>query len=278
MNKTIILGICILMAWPRLWAQSEEVKVVESDTTIISWRKKEYVIVKDEDGTHMSIQDREEERDEEGEIRHDPSEVGVFAFDLGLTNYYADGLIGTEAAVPDLALKTFKPGAHLGLHFLPTRVKLDRRGVLNLKTAITLDLNTYHFAEPITLLPNQEQLTYAKDTSLVFDKNKLTARYVQVPLMFNINTHPRTDKGLKISFGAYAGLLWNATLKQKLAGQDKTKVKDNFNLSKFRYGLMARFDFRWLDLYVNYNLSSLFEEGQGPATQTFTAGINLIDF
>lgn len=302
MNKILSYLIAILMlVTAKIQAQDrrEDVRVVTSDTTIISWRKKEFVIVKDEDGTHMSIQrknewddddrweneDWDDERDwnredweDEKKKSYKQSEVDVFAFDYGLTNYYVDNQLGKDATIPDLALKSFRPGSHLGLHFIPTRVSLDRRGVISMKTALTLDISRHNYIEPITLQPEQELLTYTKDTTMTFDKNKLSAHYIQVPLMLSLNTAPRTDKGLEISFGVYAGMLWKGVLKQEAPGLDKVKIKDDFNLSKFRYGLMARFDFSWLDLYVNYNLSNLFEEGQGPATQTFTAGINIIDF
>ncbi len=288
MNKLIICYFtALLMAAMSTQAQSnregDEGEVISSDTTVISWRKKEFIIVKDDNGTHMSIQKRDEYDWEDGDDddrrkKSKATEVEVFAFDLGVTNYYVDGLIGTEAVSPDLALKAFPVGSHLGLHFLPTRVRLDRRGVINLKTAITLDISSYNFVAPISLLPEQDMLTYTKDTAIAYDKNKLVARYIQIPLMLNLNTSPRENKGLKISVGGYAGLLLNAKLKQEAAAMDKVKIKDDFNLTKLRYGLMVRFDFSWLDIYVNYNISSLFEEGQGPRTQTFTAGINLLDF
>ena len=60
--------------------------------------------------------------------------------------------------------------------------------------------------------------------------------------------------------------------------QGNVKVNGEYNLNPFRYGLTARIDFKWFDFYLNYNLSEMFEEGNNPSTQTFVAGINLIDF
>lgn len=280
MKIFISFFLCALMAFVDMQAQDDS-RVITSDTTIISWRKREFVIVKDDDGTHMSIRRRENEWKEEEDDRRDrraPTDVDFFAFDIGLTNYYQNGLIGSEAVDPDFALKTFRPGSHLGLHFFPTQVRFDRAGYFSLKTAITLDLNKYNFQEPITLVPGEETITYLRNDSISYDKNKLTANYVQIPLMLTFNTHPRSDKGLKISIGGYAGFLYGSKLKQEADNGDKVKIKDAFNLNPFRYGLTARFDFHWLDLYLNYNLSTLFEEGQNPSTQVFTAGINLIDF
>ncbi|RMG55663.1 MAG: hypothetical protein D6722_27550, partial [Bacteroidetes bacterium] len=74
------------------------------------------------------------------------------------------------------------------------------------------------------------------------------------------------------------GILWAARTKQISEENGKVKRDGDFHLNPFRYGLMARVDFRWFDIYLNYNLSTLFTEGEGPETQTFVAGINLIDF
>jgi hypothetical protein len=97
-------------------------------------------------------------------------------------------------------------------------------------------------------------------------------------MLLNINTNPWTDDGLSVSFGVYGGVLWKAYTKQKSDEFGKVKEVDDFNLNPVRYGVMARFDLKWMDLYATYNLSELFKEGQGPSTQTFTVGINLFDF
>jgi hypothetical protein len=73
-------------------------------------------------------------------------------------------------------------------------------------------------------------------------------------------------------------VLWQGWTKQRSEAEGKVKIKDDFNLNPFRYGLTARIDFPWFDFYLNYNLSEMFEDGQGPATQTFSAGINIVDF
>ena len=98
--------------------------------------------------------------------------------------------------------------------------------------------------------------------------------------MLNFNTDPRHDEGFSLSIGGYAGVLWGGKTKQVSDVEGKKKVRDEFNLNKFRYGLTARVDLRWLDFYFNLNMSQLFEEEEdrGINTQTFTAGINIIDF
>ncbi len=287
----------------------EKVQVKANDTTVIQFNKKRVIIVDDGEDKHVtwdsnegnekkkekdwdydSWEDKDKDNDsyrysddddddnKDGKKRkRQTSEVDAFAMDLGLTNYFSGNVYGREAAPAGMELNDFRVGSHVALHFLPTTVSLVGRGVINLKTALTVDYSNYYFQNDITLVPGQDQLTL--ETSAVsLDKNKLTARYFQVPMLLNINTSPWTDDGLSISFGVYGGVLWKAHSKQVSKELGTVKDVDDFNLNPIRYGLMARFDLKWMDLYATYNLSEMFEEGRGPSTQTFTVGVNLFDF
>ena len=259
------------------------------DTTEITWRDRKFVIIKDEDGKRLEIRDteegvapEEEEYDydyENKKTRHRPdrSDIGLLGLDLGITNYYINGSYGRNATIPELEVREFRPGSHVALHLLPTRVGFDKRGYVNLKTAITIDWSNYYYTNDVTLLGEGEALAF-DTTGINFSKNKLMARYAQIPLMLNINTDPGCNDGISISFGGYVGILWGARTKQVSEEQGTVKVPGTFFLNPYRYGLIGRIDFKWFDIYLHYNLSPLFEDERGPETQTFMAGVNLIDF
>jgi hypothetical protein len=59
----------------------------------------------------------------------------------------------------------------------------------------------------------------------------------------------------------------------KTASNDKVKQKDDFNLNRFRYGITGRFGYAWINLFVNYGLSDLFEDGTGPELTPVSAGL-----
>jgi hypothetical protein len=266
-----------------------------ADTTEIVWRNSRFIIIKDEDGKRLEVisnDDVEVKRDDEDEAydydyenketRHyERSNIGLLGLDLGITNYYSAGKYGSNAIVPELTVKEFRPGSHVALHLLPTRVGFDKRGYVNLKTAITIDWNNYYYTNDITLNTTGESLAF-DTTGTNFSKNKLMVRYAQIPLMLNVDTDPDGNDGISISVGGYVGLLWGSRTKQvsdefgtvKIPGEDL----EEFFLNPYRYGLIARVDFKWFDIYVHYNLSPLFAENRGPDTQTFMAGVNLIDF
>ncbi len=316
-KSSLFWAIALLMMSGAAWAQSDSTSTSnsgvtvevedegvtvtsEADTTEITWRDRRYIIISDDSGKRIEFKEvgendekaeAEEDWDEDWdweddedydyenkvEKRGSTSDVGLAALDLGITNYYYDGAYGTNAITPELAVREFRPGSHVALHLLPTTVSLIGRGYVNLKTAITIDWSNYYFTNDVTLLDQGDALAF-DTTGVSFEKNKLTSRYAQIPLLLNFNTDRGGDDGVSISVGGYAGLLWSAHTKQESAEEGTVKVKGDYFLNPYRYGLMARIDFKWFDFYMMYNLSEHFTSGQGPQTQTFMAGLNLVDF
>lgn len=264
----------------------QEAEDDEGSSTEIRVGNKKIIIVDDENESRRIVINDGDDDDDDFDPEHDQKErrrrkgshVDGVALDIGITNYFQDGNYGVNA-VPsdDFELRDFRPASHVALHLFPTTVSLAGRGAVNLKTALTIDWTYYHFVNDVTIVEDLEEIGF-ENTGVSFSKNNLMARYFQIPLLLNFNTIPGSDDGLRISFGAYAGVLWKARTKQISDENGKVKIDGDFYLNPFRYGLTGRIDFKWFDLYLNYNLSELFEDGQGPMTQTFTAGINIIHF
>lgn len=279
--------------------EGEEEELSKADTTEITWRDRRYIIITDEEGKRIEVKDAEgkdianedwdedwnwDEDDDDYDYRQKEekrnrsrSDVGLLGLDLGFANYLYQGAYGSNAITPELEVREFRPGSHVALHLLPTTVSLIGRGYVNLKTAITIDWSNYYFTNDITLVEGGESLAF-DTTGISFDRNKLTSRYAQIPLLLNFNTDPGGDDGVSISVGGYAGLLWAAHTKQVSEEEGTTKVRGEYFLNPYRYGLMARIDFKWFDFYFMYNLSEHFEPEGGPQTQTVMAGLNLINF
>lgn len=243
-----------------------------------------------EEEEYMEEEEYEFEDQEEYNYEHKKkkrgkrSDVDLVAFDLGLTNYYAGGLFGANVinngSANLLALNEFRPGSHVAVHLLPTTASLIGRGAVNLKTALTIDYTNLYFAKNVVIQDNGEQLTFT-ESATNFSRNKLTARYVQIPLLLNVNTDPGGKDGVSISFGVYGGMLWKGWTKQVYEENGQKivdKVNGDYNLNPFKMGLMGRLDFKWFDIYVMYNTTPLFQDGQFPETQTVVAGVNFINF
>ncbi|MEL6591026.1 MAG: outer membrane beta-barrel protein, partial [Bacteroidota bacterium] len=211
------------------------------------------------------------------------TDVDLLGLDIGFTNYYnsSTGQYGLAAAPSSLAIREFRPGSHVALHFFPTTASLAGRGTVNLKTALTIDWTQLYFSSNVRLNEVGGALDISESPNNL-SKNKLTARYIQMPLLLNINTDPGGKDGLSVSFGVYGGLLWKGWTKSEYADNGQTivdKIDGSYGLSPIRYGLMARIDFKWFDIYGMYNMVPHFESGSGvEQTQTVMFGMNLINF
>ncbi|MGB3463657.1 MAG: hypothetical protein WBA74_00230, partial [Cyclobacteriaceae bacterium] len=125
-----------------------------------------------------------------------------------------------------------------------------------------------------------------------FIKSKLTASYVNfsfVPVMDfsygkkkvernGVTRKITTSKrgGIRFGIGGYAGLRLGSKTKSVVkegGGRDREKDKDDYNLSNFRYGVRAQFGFKGLDIFANYDLNNVFQDGVRPELNGFSFGL-----
>jgi hypothetical protein len=125
-------------------------------------------------------------------------------------------------------------------------------------------------------------------------KSMLVTNYIDVPLEIKYSTNPDDPaRSFKISVGGRVGFMYDSfnKIKYKENGEvKKLKNKEDFNLSKLRYGLTARIGVGNFSLFGYYNLSPLFEKGKGLSDtladdstvkndfSTLTIGISLASF
>jgi hypothetical protein len=120
-------------------------------------------------------------------------------------------------------------------------------------------------------------------------KSQLVTNYFEVPLELRFSTNP-SDPGrsFKIGVGGRIGYMYDAFSKIKYKEDGETKQlkdKQNFNLTRFRYGVYTKIGIGNFALFGYYNLTPLFEEGKGPYDknvaqdfQTVTVGFSLSAF
>lgn len=154
------------------------------------------------------------------------------------------------------------------------------KNYVNLGTGIGLEWNSYAFRENITLDPNAVILTGTIDT-INYAKNKLRTCFVNVPLMFDLNSSANADNAFHLSLGAKFGYnLFRNRQVQKFYendGDDKEKnvFKDDFNVNPIRYSLLARVGYGDYTLFADYALSEMFKAGKGPKVTPFTLGLHI---
>ena len=211
------------------------------------------------------------------------------------------GLYAQKAAAPDL------PGAlriEIGFNFLQDHPDSMSTGfwgsksfnvqylysirfgesAFSLHPGFGLGTDKFSFEENVTLVRNQDASISIEPLEPVefgeIKKTKLATTYFEVPL--ELRYHINKDnfkKSVKIAVGGKVGILMSSHTKvnfKNYGENQKLKVKDNYNLSRFRYGLQGSLGFAGVAAYFYYGLNDLFEKDKGPegtTTSQMQAGI-----
>lgn len=186
-------------------------------------------------------------------------------FDLGFSNYNDEsnyvnaafsGFVASGINEDDLKLKTGK-SRNINIWFFMQKLNIVKH-VVNLKYGMGLELNNYSF--------ENTKLVFAKNPTIIsegltdFNKVKLAADYLTVPIMLNFNFTPQRKNGFGVSGGISAGYLYSARYKTKEGG-DVNKVKNDFNLERFKLSYVAEISLGPVRLYGSYALKNMWEKG-----------------
>lgn len=203
-----------------------------------------------------------------------------FVFDIGFagvndqTNYSsneAQNFFQTNTGIPNRAgnysLRTTRV-SNFNIWFFMQRLSVVK-SVVNLKYGLGIESNNYFYKTGITYIDGPE--VYTIDRGSIFNKNKLVANYLTVPLMVNINTNPsRGKKGFQVSAGVSGGYLIGARQKQKGAsGMDKNKT--DFNLEQFKLAYVGELGLGPVKLYGSYSMTPLHKYGLNQ--MPYTVGV-----
>lgn len=160
------------------------------------------------------------------------------------------------------------------------------RNKLGLVTGLGISFNNYRFANNVILVSDTVPLFGYHDIKggINYEKSKLATTFLTLPLILEFQTKGAKKGKLDdfhVSFGPIVGLKLASHSKVVYTQNDNTeknKVKDDFNLEPFRYGLTGRIGWGYLNLYANYTLSDMFKKNQGPEVNPFSVGIVLTGF
>ena len=252
---TLLTGICFALSG---LAQEDSTKK-ESDTIKVG----NMVIIKkkgknDNDGdTTVSVKRKP----------YKPSKVSTNwgIVDLGIsqftdkTNYpasIAQGFLGPGANEDWFDLRNGK-SINVNVWFFMQRISMVKN-VVNLKYGLGLELNNYRYSENIKYHKNPTKITM--DT-INYSKNKLAADYLTLPMMLNFNFTPKKKHGFGFSVGASVGYLYASRQKTVSNQFGKQKLKDDFDLNKWKVSYVAELNLGPIHLYGSLATKSMFEKG-----------------
>ena len=117
-------------------------------------------------------------------------------------------------------------------------------------------------------------LTGAGSQELGLRKNKLVAPHMNLSAMPTLSFAGSVMS--HISAGAYAGYRIGGYQVTQVKGEKRKRYGGDYYMQDIRYGVSLELGFRCFpDLFVNYDLNSLFEEGRGPQVRMVSFGIRI---
>ena len=158
---------------------------------------------------------------------------------------------------------------NVNIWFFMQRVNMIEH-VVNLKYGLGLELNNYFFDDESIRFQKNPTLITMDATLKDAKKNKLAVDYLTVPLMLNFNFTPRRDDGFGFSAGVSGGFMYSARQKTKMDG-DKDKVKNDFDLKRWKVSYIGELNLGPVKLYCSYALKTMWDKGldQTPYTVGF---------
>lgn len=180
---------------------------------------------------------------------HDESDYGAAI---------SQGFVTPDIDKDQLDLRTGK-SVNVNVWFFMQRLNVIKR-VVNLKYGLGLELNNYHFDNETVRLTKNPTTISLDPTLADVKKNKLAADYITIPMMLNFNFTPNHKKGFGFSAGVSAGYLYSARQKIK-DNNDKTKLRDNFDLNKWKLSYIGELNLGPVKLYGSYAMDNMWEKG-----------------
>lgn len=194
-------------------------------------------------------------------------------FDIGFSSY-TDNTIYSSAAA-----QAYAPGSNstwfdlkdgksrnVNVWFFMQKLNVSKH-VLNLKYGVGLELNNYHYKQPIRYTATPLAIVDPPRVSLdgtsgrTYKKNKLAADYLTVPIMANLNFTPKRKKGFGLSAGISAGYLYSARNKINTSDEGKKKAKDDFELDKWKLSYVAELSLGPVRFYGSLAFKNMYERG-----------------
>ena len=151
-----------------------------------------------------------------------------------------------------------------------------------LVTGLGLRWNNYRFSNNIVLSPDSAMIYGYQDQTAgrAYEKSKLTAWYLTMPLMFEFQTNRHHNvNSFHLTAGVIAGVRMGSHSKQVYtvngSGKHKPKIYDSFYLQPFILDATVRVGWGPLNIYGTYSITEMFRNDRGPELYPFSVGIIL---
>lgn len=228
-------------------------------------------------GLNFKITEDESEKDKKEKRKND---IELWSgFDLGVNGYLnASNGFDMPAGYNYLELNPVS-SMSVGFNLFEKDLPLIRN-YFELVTGMGFTINNYKFANNTRIVNNPNQFTGIIDTQNVFDKTKLRVSYINVPLLFEINTHANPNKAIHLAAGFVFG--YNIGAKTKIVYEvngksEKSHDGNNYFINPYKCDATVRIGYGdGVMLFASYSLTTLFRNNKGPELYPTSIGIAFV--
>ena len=214
-------------------------------------------------------------------------------------NFWEDKFVGHWAGI-DLGFNTFLNTDYSGydsefmknevirssswnLNLIQQSIGLQRnRNNFGLVTGIGLEYQYYRLNDSTTIERTENDVIAPKPFFLGDNqRSKIFLFSATLPLLAEIQIPVNNYRNrLYFSGGMYFSyrIVSYTKITYKAEQVHRLKITDNYSLQNFKYGLMFRTGYRWINFYAKYELTPFFKKGKGPELTPFVVGITLLRF
>jgi hypothetical protein len=261
-----------------------QLRVIEGqDTTTISVGSREVRIVEKDGNTTVNILERDRNDFVSHRRRGSRFRGNWSGLDIGLNNYVTDDFSTSLGQEEDFMELHAARSWNVNLNVLQYDLTLSDNNI-GLVTGLGLEMNNYRFSNNVSITKEARTIVpvdYA-GTGINLDRTRLRTYYITVPLLLEFQTkNQRKSQRAYFSAGVIGGL--NIGSNARVVYRDNSrryrdKVRDDYYLSPFRYGLTVRTGYRSLNLYANYYPTGLFQQNRGPELYPVAVGFSILNF
>jgi hypothetical protein len=233
------------------------------------------IIIRKSGGNNDNSSDSNERRTRHHRIKEEPSDLSTnwWIIDIGFSSYTDNTIYGSAAAQAyapgsNKAWFDLRDGKSANINVWIFMQKLNMiKHVVNLKYGLGVEFNNYRYKQNIRYnanpapIVNPPRVILDATAGRNYEKNKLAADYVTVPIMLNFNFSPGHKKGFGLSAGISAGYLFSARNKTVTSDEGKKKAKDDFELNKWKLSYVGELSLGVVRFYGSYALKGMYERG-----------------
>ena len=273
------------------------IEVVDSDTTRVTI------------GRHMIIVD------DDGNLKYEKCKVKRFnghwgGVELGINGYVTPEFNTNWGEKYDYLNLRYEKSIAVNLNLYEQNIALNKAKNMGFVTGIGMSWVNYRFSPPTYLTPDNSQINgyymvmNSEGKRLSVRKTKLTAMYITVPFMYEVQTK-NSNRFKRFHFGV--GVLGSARVRthtkiyfnnaneiyflqdpgsgEVLPTEYRTpnasqrnivKNYNSFHLQPFKFEGMVRVGFSVINLWAHVGLNQFFVKDRGPELYTWSAGITIV--